>query len=137
MRFTHHHASVRECRRRLAAFEWRRRREGYAPWAAITKADGRLVGWGGLCEDPFTPGWGVELAYAFHPGVWGMGYATELARACLAWADSELTPPEIRAFAHPDNAASRRVLAKTGFEPVRFVPELARLLHVRVHPRGA
>ena len=26
MRFTHCHASVRECRRRLAVFEWQRRR---------------------------------------------------------------------------------------------------------------
>ena len=131
MRFTHHHASPRECRRRLAGFEWQRRRTGYAAWAVVAKADARLVGWGGVYEDPFDPGWGAELGYAFHPAVWGRGYATELALACLAWADEALGLPEVRAFAHPDNAASRRVLAKAGFEPVRWVPEMNRLLHVR------
>ena len=134
MRFTHRHASLRECRRRLAGFEWQRRRVGYAAWAVVTKADARLVGWGGVYEDPFDPGWGAELGYAFHPDAWGLGYATELALACLVWADGALGLPEVRAFAHPDNAASRRVLAKAGFELVRFVPEMERLLHVRRRP---
>ncbi len=72
MRFTHCHASVRECRRRLAAFEWQRRRAGFAPWAVLTQGDGQLVGWGGLYEDPFDPGWGVELGYSLHPAAWGL-----------------------------------------------------------------
>ena len=44
MRYTHRHTSLRECRRRLAAFERQRRKLGYAPWAVIAKADGQLVG---------------------------------------------------------------------------------------------
>ncbi len=44
MRFTHCHTSVRECRRRLAVFEWQRRRTGFAPWAVLTQGDGQLVG---------------------------------------------------------------------------------------------
>jgi len=35
------------------------------------------------------------------------------------------------AFAHPDNAASRRVLDKVGFVPVRAVPEMDRILYRR------
>lgn len=58
MRFTHHHVSLRERRRRLAAFEWKRRQQGYAPWAVVRKHDQQLLGWGGLYEDPFDPGWG-------------------------------------------------------------------------------
>jgi len=134
MRFTHCHLSVRECRRRLAGFEWQRRRNGYAPWAVLLKTDGRLVGWGGLYNDPFEPGWGVELGYSFHPAAWGMGYATELAQACLDWADDALGLQEVWAFTHPGNNASRRVLEKAGFQPVRFVPEMDRTLHRR--PRG-
>jgi [ribosomal protein S5]-alanine N-acetyltransferase len=38
---------------------------------------------------------------------------------------------EVSAFAHPDNAASRRVLAKAGFEQRRFVAEMNRFLYVR------
>lgn len=91
MRFTHHHASLRECRRRLAVFEWRRRSEGYA---------------------------------------------TELAHACLAWADQVLGLPEVRAFAHPGNAASRRVLEKAGFAAVRPVPEMERILYSRPRHQG-
>ena len=136
MRFTHHHASLRECRRRLAAFEWRRRQRGYAPWAIVRKADQQLVGWGGLYEDPFDPGWGVELGYSFHPAAWGQGYGTELACACMAWADDALKLPEVRAFAHPENTASQRVLTKTGFMAVRFIPKMSRLLFTRVPGRN-
>jgi [ribosomal protein S5]-alanine N-acetyltransferase len=128
LRFTHCDASLRACRRRLAGFEWQRRRNGIAPWAVVANAEQRLVGWGGLYEDPFETGWGVELGYAFRPEAWGKGYATELASACLDWADTVLRLPEVCAFVHPDNAASRRVLEKVGFEPVRFVPEMRRIL---------
>jgi len=137
MRFTRHHASLRECRRRLAGFEWRRRSEGYAPWAATGKADGQLLGWGGVYCDPFDPGWGPELGYSFHPAAWGQGYATELAHACLAWADQVLGLPEVRAFAHPGNAASRRVLEKAGFAAVRPVPEMERILYSRPRHGGS
>jgi ribosomal-protein-alanine N-acetyltransferase len=136
MRFTHCHASLRACRRRLAGFEWQRRRAGIAPWAVIAKADQRLIGWGGLYEDPFDPGWGMELGYALHPAAWGQGYASELASVCLDCADTVLRIPEVSAFVHPDNTASRRVLEKVGFVPVRLVPEMQRLLLRRVSGGG-
>jgi [ribosomal protein S5]-alanine N-acetyltransferase len=131
MRHTHADASLRDCRRRIALHERRRRRDGYAPWIIVTKADGRLIGWGGLYDDPFEPGWGVELGYYFDPGAWGWGYATELALACTSLADDHLRLPALGAFARPENLGSRRVLEKAGFEAVRFVPELERLLYRR------
>lgn len=131
MRYTHCDATLRICRRRIAVHEWRRRRDGCAPWAIVAKADGRIIGWGGLYEDPFDPGWGVEVGYSFRPQAWGQGYATELVAASLEIADKVLRLPEVRAFAKPENAASRRVLEKAGFEEVRFVPEMGRLLYCR------
>lgn len=131
MRHTHVDASPRTCRRRVAAHEWRRRRDGYAPWTVVTKADGRIIGWGGLYDDPFEPGWGVEVGYFFHPSAWGRGYASEMVAACMAIADHTLLLPEVRAFAHPENAGSRRVLERAGFEVVRFVPEMERFLYRR------
>ena len=86
--------------------------------------------------DPFNPQWGPELGYSFHPGAWGQGFATELARACLEWADRVLGLPMVSAFAHPDNAASSRVLGKVGFVPVRVVPEMDRVLYSRPRHRG-
>jgi ribosomal-protein-alanine N-acetyltransferase len=134
MRHTHADASIRACRRRIAVHEWYRRRHGYAPWTIAAKADGKLIGWGGLYDDPFAPGWGVEIGYFFHPAAWGHGYATELVAACTRIADEVLRLPEVRAFAHPENAGSRRVLAKNGFEVVRFVDDMNRLLYARRRP---
>jgi len=52
--------------------------------------------------------------------------------ACMGVADYSLRLPEVRAFAHPANAGSQRVLEKAGFEVVRFLPELDRFLYRRV-----
>lgn len=131
MRHTHADASLRECRRRVAVHEWHRRHNGYAPWTIVAKADGRTIGWGGLYDDPFEPGWGVEVAYFFHPSAWGQGYASEMVATCMGVADYTLRLPEVRAFAHPENAGSRRVLEKAGFEVVPFVPEMDRFLYRR------
>ena len=131
MRYTHHDGSLRECRRRVLVHEWFRRRDGYAPWTILAKDDGRIIGWGGLYKDPFDPGWGVEVGYYFHPSAWGKGYAGELVEACLDQADRVLALPEVRAFARPDNAASRRVLERAGFEVVRFIPAMERFLYRR------
>ncbi len=54
----------------------------------------------------------------------------------MAWADDALKLPEVRAFAHPENIASQRILTKTGFMAVRFIPKLNRLLFTRVPARN-
>ena len=94
------------------------------------------MGWGGLYNDPFDPGWGVEIGYFFHPAIWGRGYATELVTACVDIADRVLALPEVSAFARPENIASRRVLEKAGFKVVRFVPAMARWLYRRGRSNG-
>ncbi|MBR0651652.1 GNAT family N-acetyltransferase [Roseomonas terrae] len=134
MSHTHVDASLPACRKRVAVHERRRRRDGYAPWTVVTKCDGRIIGWGGLDDDPFDPGWGVEVGYFFHPETWGRGYASELLAACLVEADGALKLPEISAFAHPENAGSRRVLEKAGFRQRRYVPEMDRFLFSRLRP---
>jgi ribosomal-protein-alanine N-acetyltransferase len=134
MRHTHVDRSMRDCRRRVAVHEWRRRHDGYASYTVLAKADGRIIGWGGLYSDPFDPGWGAEVGYFFHPSVWGQGYASEMVAACLDLADRRLRLPNLHAFAHPTNAGSRRVLEKLGFKVVHFLPEMERLLYRRVRP---
>ena len=56
----------------------------------------------------------VELGFMFAPPFWGRGYATEAGRACLEHGFGVLKLPRIVAIARPENAASRRVLAKLG-----------------------
>lgn len=83
MRHTAHFTTLRACRRHVAGHEWQRRRLGCAPWTVRSRGDGAIIGWGGLFEHPFDPGWGVELDYWFAPAAWGQGNATELTAACI------------------------------------------------------
>lgn len=131
MRLTHVDASLKECRQRIAIHERQRRRHGYAPWTIFLKNNGRLIGWGGLYDDPFDPGWGVELGYYFHPDTWGQGYGSEFVSAALNEADETLKLPKIRAFARAENKASRKLLENADFKAIRFLPEMERLLFER------
>jgi RimJ/RimL family protein N-acetyltransferase len=129
MRLTHSIDGLKECRRYLAGHACQAGKTGYGPWTVIEKASGRIVGFGGLYDDPFDRGWGPEVSYRFAPAVWGLGYASELAAFALAFGHGRLGLGLIKAFAHPDNAASRRVLAKAGFREERFVEAMNRVLY--------
>ena len=100
--------------------------DGFAPWTATLKSEGVVVGWGGLNKDPIAPEWGPEVAYFIHPAYHGRGLATEIVHAALGLGFDVLALPEIYAFTRPANVGSRRVLAKTGFTCVGYVPELER-----------
>ena len=129
MRHTFQLKTLRECRRHIAGHERQRKRVGYGPWIVRTKRDGQIIGFGGLYDDPFYPGWGIEVSYRFAPFAWGKGYATELTNFCVAYAGNQLGVHRVRAFAHPDNMASRRVLMKAGFWEKQFIPEMNRYLY--------
>lgn len=129
MQYTEHSGSLEACRHRIMTHEAQRVTHGCAPWVIRKITSQRIIGWGGLYEDPFDPGWGVELGYFFAPSSWGQGYATELGLACLAMARDELKLPRLRAFSHPDNLASQKVLKKTGFIRKDFIPAMNRFLY--------
>ena len=61
MAFTHVDHSLQDCRRRVMAHEYFRRRDGCAPWVVRESDTNRIIGWGGLYQDPFEPGWGFEV----------------------------------------------------------------------------
>lgn len=56
-----------------------------------------------------------ELGYWIGADFWGRGYATEAARALIAWLERDLGQTRVRATHFRDNAASARVLEKCGF----------------------
>src|SRR5687767_8229713 len=60
MRYTYHLADLRGCRRHIAGHGCQRRKLGFGPWTIIEKTSGQIVGFGGLSDDPFDPGWGIE-----------------------------------------------------------------------------
>jgi [ribosomal protein S5]-alanine N-acetyltransferase len=90
------------------AQSWQQRR--YAPWGLFL--EGRLIGHGGL---NFVPEFGeTEVLWALHPDVWGKGYATEAARAALAYGFDSLALKLIFAMTRPDNVASQAVMRRLG-----------------------
>jgi len=130
MQYTRRLVGLRACRRYIAGHECQRRKVGYGPWIVLKKARGVMIGFGGLYDDPFDVGWGIEVGYTFAEAAWGNGYATELVKFSVQFAYERLGFAEVKAFAHPDNAASHRVLKKAGFEYQRVVPEMNRYLYV-------
>lgn len=70
------------------------------------------VGWGGL--QPLENTGEIEVGYAFGTKSWGLGLATETARAVVSWGFLEKQLDRIVAVASPENSASRRVMDKIG-----------------------
>ncbi|WP_369061225.1 GNAT family N-acetyltransferase [Caulobacter sp. 73W] len=87
---------------------------GYGTGAVVELTDGRLVGWAGWARPEGEP---EELVYGFAHDAWGRGYATEIAAGLVRFARESLELTELRAITYEDNAASRRVLERLGFQP--------------------
>lgn len=83
--------------------------------AIVLKTEGRLIGNCGVRLD--KPGDLVgELGYEINPDYWGHGYATEAARAMLAFGFRELRLHRISSYCIAENSASARVLQKVGMQ---------------------
>lgn len=81
--------------------------------AVLLKADSKLIGACGLrISSPEERA--AHLGYVFNHGLWGHGYATEAARALLAFGFEQLELHRIFATCDAENAASARVLEKIG-----------------------
>ena len=90
------------------------------PWVhgfrLIHRDSGAVVG---TCSFKGPPTAGVaEIAYGVSPEQQGKGYATEAARALVAYAFSFGEVRVLRAHTLPESTASKRVLAKCGFRHV-------------------
>jgi RimJ/RimL family protein N-acetyltransferase len=90
------------------AAAWQDRR--HAPWGVFL--GDRLIGHGGL---NFVPEFDkTEVLWALHPDAWGHGYATEVARAALAYGFGTIKLDLIFAITLPDNLASQAVMKRLG-----------------------
>jgi len=91
-------------------------RWGFGHWAVQEKESGRFVGRTGVKRHPdweLDPD-NTEVGWLYDKAVWGRGYATEGARAAIGFAFEQIGRPEVISIAHPENAASRRVMEKAG-----------------------
>ena len=89
---------------------------GFGLWAVEVRAGAPFIGFVGLAvpkfEAAFTPC--VEIGWRLAAEHWGRGYATEGARAALAFGFEQLRLTEIVSYTVPANARSRRVMEKIG-----------------------
>lgn len=97
---------------------------GWGLWATERKADGRLIGMIGLSTvkaDALPMGPAVEMGWRLAHDTWGGGYASEGAKAALAWGFANLDVPEIIAFTADSNLASQAVMRRIGMvaDPAR------------------
>ena len=88
---------------------------GWGWWAVEVTATGELAGMAGL--DPVEEGLpfhGVEAGWRLARHTWGRGYATEAARAVLAYGFETLSLSEILAIATAGNVRSHAVMRRLG-----------------------
>ncbi len=84
-------------------------------WAITRHGEGVLLGSCGFSD--WQRGQGTaELGYELARPYWNQGIMTEALQACLAYAFTVCDLTRIEARILPENAASRRVLQKLGFQ---------------------
>lgn len=92
---------------------------GIGRWAVIEKESGAMIGWSGfkLMLDSVNGHSGYyDLGYRFIRKCWGKGYATEAAKAMVAYGFNQLNLNSIYAIADVGNMESRKVLEKVCME---------------------
>jgi len=91
---------------------------GFGLWAVEAPGRADFIGFAGLAvpsfDAHFTPS--VEIGWRLAPEHWGNGYATEAARAALAFGFRDLALDEIVSFTVPANWPSRRVMERLGMK---------------------
>ena len=91
-------------------------RHGFGLWAVEVVGLTPFAGFVGLAvpafDAPFTPC--VEIGWRLAAEHWGRGYATEAARAALAFAFNRLGLGEVVSFTVPANLRSWRVMERLG-----------------------
>lgn len=90
--------------------------------AAHHRPTGDFIGWFALFDDGLVDGLRTaEVGYRLVRSAWGKGYATEGVRCMVAPAFGDWGFESVRAETMTVNQASRRVLEKAGFLPVKKI----------------
>ena len=97
---------------------------GFSRWAVVKPETNEFIGGAGFCF--FYPDkrsfnsdakkTDVEIGYWFLKKFHGKGYAIEITKAIIAWAEENLPHLKITAVTTPGNIASQKILKKLGFE---------------------
>ncbi len=96
---------------------------GFGYWAIEEKETGRFIGELGFADfkrdiDPSIKGV-PELGWVLASRAHGKGYATEAARAAIAWGETHFAKARTVCIIHPENLASIRVAEKCGYKQLQ------------------
>lgn len=100
---------------------------GFTYFAVEELCSGEFIGFVGLkhqtYESPFTPC--VDIGWRLKQSVWGQGYATEAAKACLVFAFGTLGLAKVYSMCTNTNSASEAVMKKIGMDKAGIFEHLA------------
>lgn len=87
---------------------------GYCFWKVLLKSKEEFVGITGLLYQEVDGKAETEIAFRIKPEYWNKGYATEAAKACKEYGETNLRKKGLISLIHPQNNASKRVAQKLG-----------------------
>lgn len=99
----------------------RYQRDGFGKWAMVVKSTGEI---GGSCGPALQEVEGrseIEVGYNVRRDLWGRGYATEAARACIEYGFRQLGAQRVISMIRPENVRSIRVAEKNGMHREKIV----------------
>lgn len=110
-------ASLQQTTERIVNYQRHHAANGFSKWVIVDRQTQRAIGDSGLLLMPESGD--IELGFRLARPWWGKGLATEASRGWVRTAFEDFRLSRLTAFAHPENRASLRVLAKVGFSHER------------------
>ncbi len=100
----------------IARYERSWDENGFGLFAVELRASGKLAGFTGLAIPEFLPQIlpAVEIGWRLGRQFWGVGLATEAARAALAFGFEQCDLDRVVSIYQPDNVASGSIMRKLG-----------------------
>lgn len=128
-------ATAVEVQASIASAKERWERFGFSWWSIIRQDSDEIIGAGCVQHIENEPGNPVEIGWRLKRDHWGHGYATEAARAMIAFAFNVLGVAAIHATTHPSNERSINVMKRLGMRSLGLQPYYGRLVAVYVLDR--
>jgi [ribosomal protein S5]-alanine N-acetyltransferase len=90
---------------------------GFGLYACMRKKDDRLIGYCGFIPQDDVNGRNeIEIGYGLIRSYWGLGYATEAAKACKIYGFETLKFHRLISLIRPENTASIKIALRNGMK---------------------
>ena len=122
--------SIEESRKIIETIQQQYTENGIGRWATIEKSTNQFIGWAGLklITEPINNHVNYyDLGYRLIKKYWGLGFATEAAKASLEYGFNTLGQDMIYGMADIQHSASIHILQKVGLKPIE------NFWHVGIH----